>query len=363
MRVLLFGDHSALHSNLKKGLVKIGCDVVLASYGDAWKKVPRDISLSYGSGVFGKVSRKVIPFWMLKEFSDYDVVQYINAFYVYHPFLPNRYFLKQIIGNNEKVFLTAAGDDSFYWKNGRRRLRYGPFDDALKYDLHSDRHTCESLHAVKFNKWLARNVNGVIPVMYDYFESYRGHQNLREVIPLPVDLDSVGCKKIELKKKLTIFHGLNRYGFKGTKHILEAFELIKKRYPNEVELIVDGKMPLRRYLELMSCVDVVIDQTSSYSLGMNGVYALAMGKVVMGGAEPESLEALKVSESPVINIKPCVEDIVLKIEWLIKNRRGLPDLGIASREFCEKVHSAKSVASQYVDAWSVNSDNSCGTLA
>lgn len=352
MKVLLFGDHSGLHSNLKKGLNTIGCEVTVASFGDGWKKIPRDINLSYGDGVVGKISRKVIPLCKLPEFSGYDVVQYINAFYIYHRFFPNEFFFGRLLRSNEKVFLTAAGDDFFYWKYGRQVLRYGPFADSLKYDLNREKHVYESFHAEEFNKSIASKVSGVIPVMYEYFASYNGHPNLKDVVPLPIDTEAIDFRKISKSGKLTIFHGLNRYGFKGTKYILDAFKIIEDRYPDKVELVVDGKMPLEKYLKLMERVDVVIDQTSSYSLGMNGVYALAMGKVVMGGAEPESLNALKVSESPVINIKPCVDDIVSKIEWVIKNRNVLPDLGVASREFCERIHCANAVARQYIDTWS-----------
>ena len=76
-----------------------------------------------------------------------------------------------------------------------------------------------------------------------------------------------------------------------------------KKYPHDLELIIKGRMPLRDYL-IMAKANIVIDQTSTYSLGVNGVYALAMGKVVLGGAEPESLKRLGVEESPVINVEP-----------------------------------------------------------
>lgn len=38
MRILLLGEFSAFHKNLKEGLVALGHEVVLASHGDGWKK-------------------------------------------------------------------------------------------------------------------------------------------------------------------------------------------------------------------------------------------------------------------------------------------------------------------------------------
>ena len=46
MNILLLGDFSALHKNLKDGLVELGHNVTIASDGDGYKRTPRDIDLS-----------------------------------------------------------------------------------------------------------------------------------------------------------------------------------------------------------------------------------------------------------------------------------------------------------------------------
>ena len=159
------------------------------------------------------------------------------------------------------------------------------FDDHLKYDHNGIlKFYMETDHAYKINKFVANNCDGIIPIMYEYETSYSGHKNLFKTIPIPMNIGKIEFIENIIEDKLIIFHGLNRYGFKGTRHVEEAFKILEKKYPNKLELIIDGHMPLDKYLELMKKTNVIIDQTNSYSLGVNGIYALAMGKVVLGGS-------------------------------------------------------------------------------
>lgn len=45
MTILLLGEYSALHKNLKEGLNELGYEALIASDGDGWKNIPRDIDL------------------------------------------------------------------------------------------------------------------------------------------------------------------------------------------------------------------------------------------------------------------------------------------------------------------------------
>ena len=110
-------------------------------------------------------------------------------------------------------------------------------------------------------------------------------------------------------------------------------------------------MPLEKYLEVMRKTNIVIDQTNSYSLGVNGIYAMAMGKVVLGGAESESLKSLGVESSPVINIKPNAKSIVDAIEKLIDQKEQIREIGLKSRKFTEEVHGHIKIAKKYLETW------------
>lgn len=358
MKILLLGEFSGLHKNLKEGLLELGHEVIVAAHGDGFKKIPADISFDpYFSGRIGNIEKAFRPLTKINHLKGFDVIQLISPFSFYfekfpYSLFPTDYFFDQVIGNNKKFYMLAAGDDAFFWRYGRQALAYGPFDDFLKYDAKSDFYFMQSEKSLEINKKLVDRSRGVIPVMYEYEISYKDSTKRLPTIPLPVNVKKIEYRENKIIQKLVVFHGLNRYGFKGTRHVEEAFKILEKKYPNDLELIIDGNMSLDKYLSLMSRTNVVIDQLNSYSLGMNGVYALAMGKVVLGGAEPESLISLGVDSTPAINIIPNCRSIVQSIEEVLENRNKIAELGARSRRFAENVHDHIKVAARYVDAWS-----------
>lgn len=354
MKVLLLGEFSSLHKSLQEGLKTLGHEVTLASSGDGWKNISADIKLGVeGGGVVPKVLRRLQFINFLNSIKGYDVIQIVNAEYFCQDFFPNELMIKRLKRRNGKVFLLGAGDDAFFWKYGRCRLKYGPFDDTLKYDMKSSSSIYECASKLARNRSLVNLVDGVIPIMYEYQVSYSHVSNLRNVIPIPINTDVITHNNIGESKRLTIFHGLNREGFKGTHYVKKAFEILKPKYPH-IDFIIEGKMPLKEYLELMSKTDVTIDQVNSHSMGVNGLLAMAMGKVTLGGAEPESLKCFGIEDSPVINIKPCVDDIVSKLERVIATSvQDLNDLGLKSREYVCNLHDYKTVAEKYIKEWSL----------
>lgn len=352
MRILLLGEYSALHKNLKEGLVELGHDVTLASYGDGYKKIPADIRLnSELGGIKGKVHNRLKPFFLLPSLSNYDVVQIINPFIFNIRFMPKKILVDYIIKNNKKTYLLAAGSDAFFWKFGKERLSYGPFDDTLKYDIKADSVHFMSEKSFLYNKRLSKKVDGIIPVMYEYEVSYMHHPNKKRTIPIPMNTEKIPYTTNKFEEKIIIFHGLSRYGFKGTRHVEKAFEYLEKKYSDSAEFIIDGNMPLDKYLELMKKTNIIVDQVYSHSLGVNGIYALAMGKVVLGGAEPKSLKSLGVRKSPVINIKPNEKSIIEEISKIIDNPECIEVLGEQGRRFAVEVHGHVEVAKKYLEIW------------
>lgn len=353
MNILLLGDFSALHKNLKDGLVELGHEVTIAADGDGYKSIPRDLDLNPKLPSFlGKIEARIkLLIYLFTKFKEYDVVQLINTFHFYKIFFPNKFFIKKLCLNNKKVFLLAAGTDSYYWKYGKIKMEYSPHDDVLKYDLKSSKHPYESKKMIHFNEYVADIVDGIIPLSYEYLKCYEGHPKLLNFIEMPMNSNEINYSENIVKDKLVIFHGMNRYGFKGTRHIEKAFAFLKDKYPNDLELIIQGNMPLNHYLAIMQKTNIVIDQTYGYSQGMNGIYALAMGKIVLGGAEPESLKCMKISASPVINIKPNAQSIIAEIEKLIMNKIHIKKMGLNSRKFVEDVHGHCKVASKFILTW------------
>jgi hypothetical protein len=110
-------------------------------------------------------------------------------------------------------------------------------------------------------------------------------------------------------------------------------------------------MPLDEYLEFLKGVNVVVDQAYSVSAGVNALYNMAMGKVVLGGGDQEFLDELGVKESPLIQIKPSVEDIEFELEKIIINRNEIERVGKLSRSFVERHHNYSLVARKYLEVW------------
>lgn len=351
MKILLLGEFSGLHAALRDGLRALGHDAFVASYGDGWKKIECDIQLgSPRSGVLGKVSSALRPLSIQKKLHNFDIVQVITPMPFNGRFGLNRYLLEGIFNSSGKKFFCAAGDTCYLW-NARTKFRYNWLDDFIKYDRNGKMPFWNSNSGIAQTEWLIDQVDGVISVMHEYSVAYDSLGKRLKYIPLPVNVDNAIYTSNESQGKLAIFHGLNREGFKGTRYVKDAFNCLAEKYSNDLELIVKGNMPLRDYLKLLERVNVVVDQTSSYSLGLNALISMSMGKIVLGGVEPESLSLLGINSSPAVNILPSAIDIVSKVEEVLDRRSELQILGAASREYVKTHHSHINVAQKYLDFW------------
>lgn len=358
MKILLFGEFSGLHKNLKEGLLELGHEVVIAAGQDGFKKIDSDINLDNTlPGVLGMIETRTKPFLYMPKLSGYDVVQIINPFFPNARYFPKQLFYSMLRRRNQKFFVLGAGSDAYFWRHGRKELKYGPFDDFLKYDVKSEKYYMERDDAYAYNKKIVESSDGIIPIMYEYEKSYEGCSKRLNTIPLPVNTKSIEYRENVVGRKLTIFHGLSRYGFKGTRHVEAAFKHLEEKYPNDLELVIDGKLPLAEYVKVMRTANVVIDQVYSHSLGMNGIFALAMGKVVLGGAEPEGLKSLGIDRTPVFNVEPTKESIIERVEELLDKRSSIPEIGFNGRCFVEKVHGHTKVAEKYISTWSASSQD------
>ena len=355
MKVLLLGEFSALHKNLKEGLVELGHEVTIASNGDGWKSIEGDINLgSNKKGWFGKIEKVINLIKTIPKLKNYDVVQFVAPALFPRVLGINRFMVKQVLKHNKKVFLVGAGatpQNSFIADFFEKNFKYPQLYHEIKKS--NPQMWSQTEKGRKYNQWILDNLNGLIPIMYEYAQGYRdiGYSKLCPTIPIPMNIDKIQYQENLIEEKLVIFHGLNQEGVKGTPLIREAMERLQNNYPNEVECVIDGKMPLETYLEFLKRVNVVIDQTYSVSVGVNGVYNLAMGKVVVGGGEPEFLQEYGLDSSPLIPIQPNVDDIYNQLESLLERKNELSEIGKASRKFAEEVHDYKKVAQQYINVW------------
>jgi len=365
MNILIVGEYSGFAKNLKLGFESLGHHVVVFQEGDGWKKIDTgENSFSFpfkkNLTIFGKQIRKT---WFLscfyftpkfryniKKYSKYfDVVLIINYEFIrlkYEYWLPKFSMkdIKQVSKSNAKVYLSACGVDYIYL-NHTPFFRYTPFKNIENNIYFKKRY-------LKKFKIINDSVDGVIPVMYEYAVAYRQQNKLHNLkilptIPLPLHTKSVKPFNV-VNEKIIIFHGLNSH-IKGSEFIVEALNLIAQKYPTKVEVIIDGKMPFYDYLKLLQRTNIVVDQCFGYGYGMNALYSMAMGKVVLSGCEPESAIEFKLKEIPVINILPEVNQIVRQLEVLIKDPALINEFSKQSVEFVNNFHNDVLVATQYID--------------
>ncbi len=364
MKILIVGEYSGFAKNLAEGFKDLGHECVIISYGDGWKNIdtggngyllkrPKNwklgnLELRGTWRIKGCFLFKQIVFMKEKYEHYFDAVLVINyeflrlnyeKWYTYFSFKD----LKQMLTPEGKIYLSSCGDDYptlLYTK----KLRYTAYVNVEKSVYFTNR-------SLRVFRKVCRNIVGVIPVMCGYSDGYRDvaeQYGLKvfNVIPLPIDLKTIiPMNKIE--DKIVIFHGLNR-AIKGTTLIVEALNRIKVDFSDKVEVIVKERMPLKQYLSLMQRTNIIVDQCWSYAYGMNAIYGMAMGKVVLSGNEEECGKEFKRNDVPVINILPDIEDIYQKLKELICQPEKIISIGKQSAKFVEEFHNAQVVAKSYI---------------
>lgn len=157
-----------------------------------------------------------------------------------------------------------------------------------------------------------------------------------KVLPLAIDLNKYAYTVSPYNKVLEIMHAPTHKGFKGTSYIVNAIgKLIAEGYPVKLNLVENITHDQLKE-EYKKC-DIFIDQILSGWYGTASLEAMATGRPVICSIRKSYFKYISYGdEIPIIHADPdCIYDSIL---YLIKNREMLPEIGIASREFVEKVH-------------------------
>ena len=369
MRIVIIGEFSSFAKNLSVGFRQIGHECFVFSSGDGFKKIDQEKSSSYevvmpkpGRGVWGyfksmlhqwRESIKLQSFVKgIAESQKFDAALIINPTFIRmknHFWQPHftKDMLQSILSNPHNIYLSACGGDVPYfdfWKDHSWKNRHIVEVGMSQY--YTEATKCHFSFCMTF-------INKVIPVMYMYAEAWRESDYTKDcktlpTIPLPVITSNYQIKN-ELKTKIVVFHGIIRPEEKGTPIIVEAMNRLQEKYPDEVECVAKGGMPLNEYLTLLNKTNILIDQAHSDSVGMNGLYALAMGKVVLSGNMPENQKEFNEYDCPIVNIMPDSNQIFEELEKLVIDRDKILELSKKSREYVERVHDANVIARKYIE--------------
>ena len=342
MKILLLGEYSGYYANLARGFKKLGHDVTFFNHGGAW--MPERDGQPYpkhGYGIKSKVLSKLLHPIDKKKFSGFDIVFVIAAEMVNKPWTAWNW--DHIRSSNKKVIYTVCGQGDSHIIRHIPHMRKSMFKD--EHGIISMEHACEiSKGDFPFCDRMVNECDGIITVTAGYDIPYQSVNKPRRCIPLPIDTTGIQFQSLPMKP-LQFLHGKQRrHWWKGTPTILRAFEEIN---PKPILHHIGG-LPLSEYLLLMKSIHVVIDQCKSYGCGMNALFALAMGKIVMGGNEPENLECLNLPPSPVINLPFDSDKIRDAIIQLMDDDKP-HEIGEESRQYVEDHHEATLVAERYLE--------------
>ena len=356
LNILLLGEYSNYHNNLAKGLKHLNHNVVLANAGDHYKNFYRDIDLSYQSN--NKFLTNIKRIWIentkINSFKDFDIIQIINP-NVFSRFGNNIQLFKKLIFNNKKVFLSAVGDDYFWWKAYREgKFNKSPHGGALKDEKKTKSIWETSNSFIDANRFLAENVHGIIPGSLSYEIPYKHFSNCRKVILQPINTEEYNSLENTLKDKIIFYHGaqLGRYGFKGTNAIDKAMNTMVSKYPSDLTYLRTDSLPYNKYIQIINKTNILIDQTNFIEPTMNALISMLMGKVVMGGCEDVFLKTHKLKQTPLINITNDANQIYSQVEWILDNKEEVMKLSITGREFVKNNHDTIHIAQKFLQEWS-----------
>lgn len=364
MKILLLGEFSGLMTNVGAGLRKLGHEVFTASNGDTFKDYPADYRWdSKRKGKIGVYETYFNFYSHKKKFTGFDVVfvvtPRIGPRVFWSPKDASYRFFEFLKDHNNKVFLSGAGLSYVgydYWYNQKdsKYFHYvnGYMKQSLKmtgkpyymYGPDREEKMNEEFHIMSI-------IDGYIPIMYEYVPYYENHPAYRECIPIPIKAEDYEYKPNIVKDKIVFFHGITRAS-KGGEYIYAAFEQLEKKYSSVAEFNCKGGLPFDEYVQVLAKTNVVLDDTNAYSLGLNSLYSMVQGRVVMGGSEPVANELIGYDNNPAINLRPDVKYIEEQIEKVIENKKDLEEMGYASHQLVVKYHDWIRVAKRYEQVFS-----------
>lgn len=353
MRILLLGELSGVHQELAPGLRRLGHHVVVAHAKMANLDFKSDVPFFRApSGATGPkiwIRDIISQIGHAPKLTGFDIVQIITPkFFNWKIHGTMLRFLKR--HNRRLVVINTACTSDYYRRVAE--LSYRPCRECLKFDLKTEACIYDRPDERRAEEIAFEMADAVVATHFEYAFALADTRFAEKLvnIPLPIDTKRHLASPMPPLDKVRIWYGETRYGFKGSPFILPALDrLAASAHGRHVEIVNTGRLAFGDYLEFLGSVHIVIDQASSFGMGMNALYALARGRVTLTGAEQETLDFIGVSQSsnPMINIVPDSDQIYNALAGLVQRKTELPDLGRKSANYVATYHAADVVAQQY----------------
>ncbi|MGN4948120.1 hypothetical protein ACTG21_05795 [Aeromonas sp. 94A] len=349
MRILIYGEFSGYGKSLAVGFRQLGHEAcVFSPSGDGWKNLDSELKLSSKTKI-GKLFDlvKLIP-----SFMKYEIIYIMNpSFFSFKLLGPVILMLFKIY--RKEIYLLCCGDDVEY-------IRSGESGGISKYIFHGVNYPSSKY----FKRIQDRIVNylcatfskKIIPTMYDYERPWKTSyfsNKVTDVVPLACAVNSDASIKATDVNSIKIMHGINRKDVKGTDVILMALKKIEENY-NNVVVYTPERLGQSEYLKLFSNIDISIDQCKCHSYGMNAIYAMLHGHIVLAPADKHHCKSfdIDIDSCPVVSISNDVDVIYKKIQELLElSPQDMDYLKVKTQRYARDFHRPESVCRKLTALW------------
>lgn len=358
-KILLVNDTRGAQEYLYRAFVESGIHCEMALFGWPTINIIED-SLNFDPfrswGYLGKAIRPVANMINLAKLDEYDVASFVHRI----SFIDRPHNLKYvdlpILRNKINVMsYTALGCDELAFIAANERLPYSPCASCQAVDDVS--HYCPKVVRLLFPraiKALNSYFDCAFSVGVEYSHLHAHYKNGVRPMPLPVDISEIPWHPTENRTagKVNIIHTPSRAGFKGTDCVLSAIELLKE-IRNDFTFNVISGLSFKDYIAAVAEADIVIDQVWSQSPGMNALWLLGMGKIVLSGNTVMAGEYMQeYKSSPIINADPDPAVLCQTLNDLISDKMNFSAYSESGLKYLETNHDHRKVAKRYLDAWS-----------
>ena len=354
MKVLLVGEASGVHRNLKRGLEQLGVECLHLVQLD--RPSGREFDGAFApdwTGVSGGIARNLAPYLRIAALPRFDVINFVNTITTVVGLKAKYHDLPLLRSKARLMSYYALGCDELGLIRRNPALPYAPCASCLASGEMLGR-DCEAFLNPRFERSMQLanmymdfaacsmvEYSGVEPAFPGNFVS----------IQFPVDVANIPFVPAQARAPALIVHTPTRRGFKGTDVVLEAIALLGRHRQDFRFRILEG-LAYGDYLREVQQADIVLDQVHSQSPGMNALEMLAAGKIVLTGATALGRSFFPfMQDLPVVDAPPQASALAQALSTLLDRREDFPMLAAEGRSYVERNHGLLKVATLFKEEW------------
>lgn len=361
MKILFVGDYSGFHASIAAELRRRGHVCTVVSDGSTYMETDRDITLHRKDGFMGSVRYLYDVCRVMEKLKGYDVVQLINAHFLYLKPGKLSYFLRGLKRDNGMVCLSHCSTDHYYAK----AMLKGDVLDYSEYGFNGKPTEFTLNCSDTIDGWLLpvckvwadqvyEAVDGAVSALYEYHKVWEPFFPDMKYVGIGVDTERLQYRPIPDEGPLRVLIAIkpNTAYNKGIHLLHKELKKVAERHPDKIELLVAEKLALDDYLRIADSCHVVADQIYSYTPATNALQSMALGKVVISGGEEDYYKFIGEDRlRPIINLDPRNENFAEVLEPILLDRKDLQRRSIEGRQLVEKHNDVKVVVDRLLAAW------------